>query len=128
MFRPLKEANKFLEPALSGMKLNLRYRKGPIDFLSFGVRAASDAGFAGESGSKSQGRIHFLVPAEQVLKLQNCDHEVMIVSFWSTTDRTIKRVCGATLQAETYAQNAKEAGSTIRAFTGRIIRVWECRL
>ena len=41
------------------------------------------------------------------------DYDVMVVSFSSTT---IKRVCRATLQAETYAlQNAQESGDRIRA-------------
>ena len=42
----------------------------------------------------------------------------MIVSFSSTT---IKRVCRATLQAETYAlQNAQEAGDRVRALLAEL--------
>ena len=69
--------------------------------------------------SKSQqGRIHFLVPGHQLLDLKCCDYDVMIVSFSSTT---IKRVCRATLQAETYAlQNAQEAGDRVRALLAEL--------
>ena len=102
----LKEANKVLELALNGMDLKLRYKNGPFNFQELGVLTASDASFAGEPNSRSQqGRIHFLVPAQQLLNPECCEYDVMIVSFSSTT---IKRVCRATLQAETYAlQNAQ---------------------
>ena len=104
-----KEANKVLELALNGMDPKLRYKNGPFNFQELGVLTASDASFAGEPNSRSQqGRIHFLVPAQQLLNPECCEYDVMIVSFSSTA---IKRVCRATLQAETYAlQNAQEAG------------------
>ena len=110
----LKEANKVLELALNGMDLKLRYKNGPFNFQEIGVLTASDASFAGEPGIKSQqGRIHVLVPAYQLLDPKRCDYDVLIVSFSSTT---IKRVCSATLQAETYAlQNAQEVGDTALA-------------
>ena len=103
-----------LELALNGMDLKLRYNNGPFNFQELGVLTASDASLAGEPGSKSQqGRIYFLVHAQQLLDPKRCDYDVMIVSFSSTT---IKRVCRATLQAETYAlQNAQEAGDRVRA-------------
>ena len=115
----LKEANKVLELALNGLDLKLQYKNGPFNFQELGVLTASDASFAGEPGSKSQqGRIHFLVPAHQLLDRKCCDYDVMVVSFSSTT---IKRVCAATLQAETYAlQNAQEAGDRVRALLAEL--------
>ena len=115
----LKEANKVLELTLNGMNLKLRYKNGPLNFQELGVLTASDASFAGEPNSKSQqGRLHFLVPAQQLLNPECCEYDVMIVSFSSTT---IKRVCRATLQAETYAlQNAQEAGDRVRAFLAEL--------
>ena len=82
----LKEANKVLELALNGMDLKLRYKNGPFNFQELGVLTASDASFAGEPNSRSQqGRIHFLVPAQQLLNPECCEYDVMIVSFSSTT-------------------------------------------
>ena len=82
--------------------------------MKLGVLTASDVSFAGETQMKSrQGRIHFLCAAEQLLDPKSCYFDVMLVSFSSTT---IKRVCRATLPAETSAfQNAQEAGDKIRA-------------
>ena len=110
----LHEANKVLEIALKGKTLKLRYRNGPFDFENLGVLTASDASFAGESKDRSQqGRIHFLAPANQLTDPACSEYDVMVVSFSSTT---IKRVCRATLQAETYAlQSAQESGDRIRA-------------
>ena len=104
----LKKANK-VELTLNGMDMKLRYNNGPFNFQELGVLTTSNASLAGEPGSKSQqGRLHFLVPAYQLLDPKCCDYDVMIVSFSSIT---IKRVCRATLQAEAYAlQNAQEAG------------------
>ena len=115
----LKEANKVLELAINGMDLKLRYKNGPFNFQELGVLTASDASFAGEPNSRSQqGRIHFLVPAQQLLNPECCEYDVMVVSFSSTT---IKRVCRATLQAETYAlQNAQEAGDRVRALLAEL--------
>ena len=115
----LKEANKVLELALNGVDLKLRYNNGPFNLQELGVLTASDALFAGEPGSKSQqGRIHFLVPAQQLLDPKCCDYDVMIVSFSSTT---IKRVCRVTLKAEMYAlQNAQEAGDRVRALLAEL--------
>ena len=70
----LKEANKVLELALNGMDLKLHYKNGPFNFQELRVLTASDALFAGEPGSKSQqGRIHFLVPAPQLLDPECCE-------------------------------------------------------
>ena len=117
----LKDANKVLELALNGKDLKLRYKNRPFNFQALGVLTASDASFAGEPNSRSQqGRIHFLVPAQQLLNPdpECCEYDVMIVSFSSTT---IKRVCRATLQAETYAlQNAQEAGDRVRALLAEL--------
>ncbi|CAE7909825.1 unnamed protein product, partial [Symbiodinium microadriaticum] len=90
------------------------YRNGPFDFEKLGVLTASDASFAGESNNKSQqGRIHFFVPEQQLRDASCSNYDVMVVSFASTT---IKSVCRATLQAEMYAlQSAQESGDRIRA-------------
>ena len=108
-----------LELAINGMDLKLRYKNGPFNFQELGVLTASDASFAGEPNSRSQqGRIHFLVPAQQLLNPECCEYDVMVVSFSSTT---IKRVCRATLQAETYAlQNAQKAGDRVRALLAEL--------
>ena len=111
----LTDANKVLKMALDTKDLKIRYRhSGNLDFMKLGVLTASDASFAGETQLKSQqGRIHFLCPAEQLIDPNNCRFDVNLVSYSSTT---IKRVCRATLQAETYAlQNVQEAGDKIRA-------------
>ena len=64
-----------LELALNGMDLKLRYKNGPFNFQELGVLTASDASFAGEPGSRSQqSRIHFLVPAHQLLDPKCCDY------------------------------------------------------
>ena len=108
-----------LEFALNGMDLKLRYKNGPFNFQELGVLNASDASFAGELGSKSQqGRIHFLVRAPHLLDPECCEYDVMIVPFSSTT---IKRLCRATPQAETYAlQSAQEAGDRVRALLAEL--------
>ena len=110
----LHDANKVLELALKGKDLKLRYFNGPFTFEKLGVLTASDASFAGETGSRpQQGRIHFLCPIEQLRDPECSEYDVFVIAFASTT---IKRVCRATLQAETYAlQNAQEAGDRIRA-------------
>ena len=115
----LKEADKALELALNGMDLKLRYKNGPFNFQELGVLTASNASFAGELGSRSEhGRIHVLVPAHQLLDPKCCDSDLRIVSFSSTT---IKGVCRATLQAETYAlQSAQEAGDRVRALLAEL--------
>ncbi|CAE7356892.1 RE1 [Symbiodinium natans] len=115
----LKEANKCLEIALAGKDFCIRYKNGPFDFMDLGVLTASDASFAGEPGLRSQqGRIHFLVPRKQLTTPGNCVFDVALISFGSTT---IKRVCRATLQAETYAlQSAQESGDRIRALLAEL--------
>ena len=115
----LKEANKVLELALTGKDLKIRYKHGICEFMQLGVLTASDASFAAEPGMRSQqGRIHFLAPRKQLTDPSNCDFDVMLVSYSSTT---IKRVCRATLQAETYAlQNAQESGDRIRALLAEL--------
>ncbi|CAE7253985.1 RE2 [Symbiodinium natans] len=115
----LKEANKCLEIALAGKDFCIRYKNGPFDFMDLGVLTASDASFAGAPGLRSQqGRIHFLVPRKQLTTPGNCVFDVALISFGSTT---IKRVCRATLQAETYAlQSAQESGDRIRALLAEL--------
>ena len=87
--------------------------------MKLGVLTASDASFAGERDLKSQqGRIHFLAPAEQLINKDNCVFDIFLVSYASTT---IKKVCRATLQAETYAlQSAQEAGDRIPAVLAKM--------
>ena len=110
----LQGANKVLKLATSNKDWKLRYQFKNLDFMKLGVLTASDASFACERDLKSQqGRIHFLVPAEQLIDKDNCAYDVLLVSYRSTR---MKRVCRATLQAETYAlQNAQETGDRIRA-------------
>ena len=110
----LQDANKVLKLAIANKDWKLRYRFKNLDFMKLGILTASDASFAGERDLKSQqGRIHLLAPAEQLIDKDNCAYDILLVSYSSTT---IKRVCRATLQAETYAlQNAQEAGDRIRA-------------
>ena len=75
--------------------------------MKLGVPTASDASFTGEIQLKSQqGRIHVLCPAEELLDPENCPFDVLLVWFRSTT---IKRVCRATLQAETSKMRRKQA-------------------
>ena len=69
----------------------------------------TDAWFANEDNDKSQqGRFHFLVSSEQARngiarRLRQC------------ASSTIKRVCRATMQAETYAlQSGIESGDKLR--------------
>ena len=118
----LTDANKVLKMALDTKDLKIRYRhSGSQDFMKLGVLTASEASFAREMLLKSQqGRVHFLCPAEQLTDPSNCLFDVCLVSYSSTT---IKRVCRATLQAETYAlQNAQEAGDKIRAALAEMYR------
>ena len=66
-----------------------------------GVLATNDARFAGERDLKSQqGRIHFLVVAEQLIDKDYCTYDVLLVSYSSTT---IKRVCRATRGRRPYS-------------------------
>ena len=116
----LKEANKVLELALNGMDLKLRYKNGPFMFQELGVLAASDASFAAEPAvNPSKASDTFPSTCTSTPRSYKCcDYDVMIVSFSSTT---IKRVCRATLQAETYAlQNAQEAGDRVRALLAEL--------
>ena len=63
------------------------------------------------------------MPAHQLLdpnQYKCCDYDVVLVSFSSTT---IKRVCRATLQAETYAlQNAQQACDRVRTLLAELCR------
>ena len=116
----LKEANKVLELALNGKDLKLHTKNGPFNFQELGVLTVSDTSFAGEPGSKSQHRIHFLVPAHQLLDPKCCDYDVMVM-IGSSSNTAIKRICRATLQAETYAlQSAQEAGDRVRALLAEL--------
>ena len=115
----LQERHKVLNLAMQGKDLKLRYRNGAFDFQNLGVLTVSDASFANEPGHKSQqGRIHFLVPAEQLAEQDRLTYDAMVISYASTT---IKRVCRATLQAETYAlQTAQEHGDRLRALLAKM--------
>ena len=67
------------------MKTKLGYKNGP-----HGPEARHPDGLK----RFAEIRIRFLVPAEQILNPQNCEYDVMLVSFASAI---IKRVCCATL-------------------------------
>ena len=111
----MKEAKKAVEMALNGIeKVRLRYLIGNFDWARIGVLSVSDASFGGEPGMKSQqGRCRFLVSTDQLKEKGRETVEVLPISFSSTT---IKRVCRATLQAETYSvQSSMESGDRIRA-------------
>lgn len=83
-----------------------------VDWERIGVLTFTDASFCNEKGYKSQqGRIH-LADAREMKKGASV-YRVYTLAFYSTT---IKRVCRATLQAETYSlQAGLEAGDRIRA-------------
>ncbi len=83
------------------------------DWDHVGKLTFTDASFCNEKGYKSQqGRIHFLADAREMKKGTSV-YRVYPLAFNSTT---IKRVCRATLQAETYSlQAGLEAGDRIRA-------------
>ena len=97
----LKEANKTVELALEGIGSSLYFHAGRLDWQNVGILTVTDASFANEENHKSQqGRFHFLVSSEQA-RDQNCEtFDVVPLGFASST---IKRVCRATMQAETYA-------------------------
>ena len=59
-----------------------------------------------------QGRFHFVIDTNEAKNPRNTEYRVLPLSFGSTT---IRRVCGSTLQAETYAlQHGLEAGDKLR--------------
>ena len=110
----LKEANKTVELALEGIGSSLYFHAGRLDWQNVGILTVTDASFAHEENHKSQqGRFHFLVSSEQA-RDQNCEtFDVVPLGFASSA---IKRVCRATMQAETYAlQNGIESGDKLRA-------------
>ena len=110
----LTDANKVLKMALDTKDLKIRYRhSGSLDFMKLGVLTASEASLPGKCSSSPSRDACIFCAAEQLTDPNNCLFDVSLVSCSSTT---IKRVCRATLQAETYAlQNAQEAGDKIRA-------------
>ena len=132
----LRDANKAVALAQAGRdEVFLRFPMKLMKWNNVGVLSVSDASFANEPGRKSQqGRCHFLAPIDQLKNPEQTEFDVYPISFSSTT---IKRVCRATLQCETYAlQHSMESGDRIRALlvemTGKIperMRNWEdiCR-
>ena len=132
----LRDANKAVALAQAGRdEVFLRFPMKLMKWNNVGVLSVSDASFANEPGRKSQqGRCHFLAPIDQLKNPEQTEFDVYPISFSSTT---IKRVCRATLQCETYSlQHSMESGDRIRALlvemTGKIpvrMRNWEdiCR-
>ena len=116
----LKDANRVVELALQLIDFKLTFRSQWLDWKDLVVVTFSDASFAGESGYKSQqGRIHYITDSHG---MTTGNHKFHLISFASST---MKRVCRATLQAESYAlQSAVEAGDRLRAvvceMTGRL--------
>ena len=110
----LKEANRVVTIAQSTMnEVKLVFPARWIDWGHIGVLTFSDASFCNEAGYKSQqGRVHFIADAREMKKGTSA-YRVYPLAFNSTT---IKRVCRATLQAETYSlQAGLEAGDRVRA-------------
>ena len=106
----LRLANKAVELAHQNQNMKLVYKANWIDWKDLAVVTYSDASFANEPGYKSQqGRIHYLSTAS---RLTEKDHSIHVIGFASST---LKRVCRATLQAESYAlQSAVEHGDRLR--------------
>ena len=106
----LRLANKAVELAQQAKDLKLVYKAGWVNWSDLAVVTYSDASFANEEGYKSQqGRLHYVTNAS---RLGEKDHNIHVISFASST---LKRVCRATLQAESYAlQNAVENGDRLR--------------
>ena len=106
----LRLANKAVELAHQNQNMKLVYKADWIDWKDLAVVTYSDASFANEPGYKSQqGRIHYLSTAS---RLTEKDHSIHVIGFASST---LKRVCRATLQAESYAlQSAVEHGDRLR--------------
>ena len=91
----LRLANKAAELAHQNQDMKLVYKANWIDWKDLAVVTYSDASFANEPGYKSQqGRIHYLTTASS---LTEKDHSIHVIGFASST---LKRVCRATLQAE----------------------------
>ena len=110
----LKEANRVVTVAQASMnEVCLNFPARWVDWDHVGILTFTDASFCNEKGYKSQqGRIHFLADARE-MKKETSVYRVYPLTFNSTT---IKRVCRATLQAETYSlQAGLEAGDRIRA-------------
>jgi hypothetical protein len=109
----LKSANKCVDIAKDDINVSLRFASGAFPVSEWAVLTVTDASFGNEEGNKSQGaRCHFLIPASQAKDPQCCTYTVRPIAFASNT---IKRVCRATLQAETYAlQAGMEAGDKLR--------------
>eukprot|EP00435_Cladocopium_sp_Y103_P049354 s1856_g14.t2 len=95
-------ANKAVELAHQNQGMKLVYKSGWIDWKDLAVVTYSDF-------KSQQGRIHYLTTAT---RLGEKDHNIHVIGYASST---LKRVCGATLQAESYAlQNAVEHGDRLR--------------
>ncbi|CAL1129119.1 unnamed protein product [Cladocopium goreaui] len=106
----LRLANKAVELAHQNQNMKLVHKANWIDWKDLAVVTYSDASFANEPGYKSQqGRTHHLTTAS---RLTEKDHSIHVIGFASST---LKRVCRATLQAESYAlQSAVEHGDRLR--------------
>ena len=111
----LKEANRVVTVAQASMnEACLNFPAKWVDWNHFGILTSfADASFRNEKGYKSQqARVHFLADGRE-MKTGTSVYRVYPLAFNSTI---IKRVCRATLQAETYSlQAGLEAGDRIRA-------------
>ena len=117
----LRLANKAVELAHQDQNMKLVYKANWIDWKDLAVVTYSDASFANGPGFKSQqGRIHYLSTASH---LNEKNHNIHVIGLASST---LKRVCRATLQAQSYAlQSAVEHGDRLRCvlceMTGKLV-------
>ena len=131
--RDLRQANKVLELALKTSEEGL-YFSSDFNWDDCVVASITDASFGNEeevvkgdneAGRSQQGHILCLAPADVV----NLDVATVHPIAWSST--VIRRVCRATLQAETMAlTKGVEAGARLRAaivdMRGRLnLKDWE---
>jgi hypothetical protein len=112
-----EDANRVVELALQGSDFKITFKTDWIDWSDLAVVTFSDASFANEAEYKSQqGRIHYITSRSDV---KTGEHRFHLIGFGSST---LKRVCRATLQAESYAlQGSIESGDKIRALLCELI-------
>ena len=117
--RELRDANKTVERAMAGAEEGLFFTSSGIDWKTAVLLTVTDASFANveiglenrrEPLHSQQGMFHFLASPEIVDGMQCTVHPI---GYSSTS---IRRVCRATMQTETYAlQHGVESGLRLRA-------------
>jgi hypothetical protein len=121
----LRECNKVVEYVISTSSVGLTFTPGDIDWDRLVLLTITDASFSNEEDvvdgvlrpyRSQRGRLHFL--CSHTLLEGAMQSPVHMIGFGSTL---IKRVCRATLQAETYAlQDGVENGFRLRALLAEI--------